>query len=160
MSGVFVDSTVRALAGADLTAARALLDAEAARIPYAQRVPRLLDAVTPDGEYQALVAVRGTEVVGAAVFGLVGGAEGAGAIHAVVVHPAHRREGVGRWLVDAATQALRELGARFSFVELPDDPGVLPGLRDVLVENGYDEVARVPDLYKEGVALAFLRRPL
>ena len=159
MPGTSVDA-VRDLVATDLPAVRALLDAEAARTPYAQRARDLLDLVTPGGEYQALVCTRGTELLGTALFGLVAGAEGAGAIHAVTVHPTHRREGVGRALVDAATQALRRLGARFALVELPDDPAVLPGLRDVLVKNGYEEIARVPHLYRDGVALTFLRRPL
>ena len=154
------DSVVRPLAAADVAQVRALLDAEAAHNPYARRARDLLDSVTPAGEYQALVCARQAEVLGTALFGLVAGAEAAGVIHAVTVHPGYRRRGIGHALVDAVTEALRQRGARFALVELPDDPAVLPGLRDVLVHEGYDEVARVPDLYRDGVALAFLRRTL
>ena len=53
----------------------------------------------------------------------------------------------------------KEAGARFLLAEMPDDParGTVFAL---LREHGFREEARVPDFYREGVALTFLRLEL
>lgn len=154
---------VRPLSAADAAAARALLDAERARHPYAARAIEILDAVTaagePGAEYRALVAEAGGAVVGVAIHGLVPGTVGAGALHTAAVAAGERRRGVGRALVDAAAAALAALGARFAIAELADDPS-LGSAAALLAAAGFDEEARVADLVRDGVALRFLRRPL
>jgi hypothetical protein len=59
----------------------------------------------------------------------------------------------------AVSDASRAAGARYLLAEMPDDPAlgtVLALLRD----HGFREEARVPDFYREGVALTFLRLDL
>ena len=84
---------------------------------------------------------------------------GAGALHGVVVSLPQRRLGAGRSLVRHAAGELRARGARFAIAEVPDAPAV----RDVLAllaADGFVEEARVADFYRDGVALAFMRRDL
>ncbi len=151
------DVTVRALADSDRAPARALFDGEVARgNPYAARARDLLDGVTPQGEYRADVAERHGAILGVGIYGLVAAASGAGALYAIVIDPAQRRTGAGRALVATAEAALRKLGARFAMLELPDDPAELAGVTELLGQAGFVETARVPDLYRDGVALTFL----
>jgi ribosomal protein S18 acetylase RimI-like enzyme len=152
--------TVRPFAAPDRDAARALLGAELPHNPYGARALELIEAVTPDGEYRALVAEHDGATVGVAVYGIVAGTRGAGSVYAVVVDPAHRHAGLGRALVDAAAAALAALGARFALVEVPDDPAAVAGVTELVRAGGFVETARVSDLYRDGVALAFWQRPL
>jgi ribosomal protein S18 acetylase RimI-like enzyme len=152
---------VRPLADSDRAVAQRLFEAEIERgNPYAPRAHELLDAVGTAGGYHAHVAECGGAVVGVGIFGLVAGASGAGALHAIVVEPSWRRSGAGRALVGAAEATLREMGARFAMLELPDDPGELGGVAELLAAAGFRENARVPDLYRDGVALTFQLRRL
>ena len=149
---------VRVVAPADLPAARALISAELANNPYAVRALDLLDSVTADGEYRGLVAELDGRVVGIGVYGLVAGSQGAGALYAAAVDPAYRRRGVGRALVHAAVDSLRAEGARFVIVEVPDDPAATAHFVELVAASGFTEAARVPDLYRDGVALTFWRQ--
>ena len=60
-------------------------------------------------------------------------------------------------------RAVCEVGARrrraFLLAEMPDDPA-LGTVLALLREHGFREEARVPDFYREGVALTFLRLDL
>ena len=154
------DMHVRAARPEDLPAARALIAAELANNPYATRAFELVGAVDAEGEYHGLVAEVGGQVVGVVVFGIVAGSQGAGAIYAAAVDPRARRHGIGRALVTAASTALAGLGGRFVIVEVPDDPAATAAFVELLVALGFEETARVPDLYRDGVALAFWRRAL
>ncbi|MFG3421965.1 GNAT family N-acetyltransferase [Micromonospora sp. NPDC049460] len=59
----------------------------------------------------ALGAYRGAELVGALVCSLSGRDAGLGHVDLVVVHPDHRRRGVGRALLSSAERTLAGLGA-------------------------------------------------
>jgi len=67
------------------------------------------------------------------------------------------RRGVIRTQWVDETQA--KAGARFLLAEMPDDPA-LGTVFALLREHGFREEARVPDFYREGVALTFLRLEL
>jgi ribosomal protein S18 acetylase RimI-like enzyme len=112
----------------------------------------------PDG--RALACMSADVLNGVIVFGLFGGASGAGRLHFVLVEQASRRTGVARALVGAALDALTVSGARFALAEVPDDARELPGARDFLRALGFSEVSRVDDFCRDGVALSFLRREL
>jgi hypothetical protein len=56
----------------------------------------------------------------------------------------------------AAGDASRTAGARYMLAELPDDPA-LGSVLTLLREHGFHEEARVPDFFRDGVALTFLR---
>ncbi len=141
--------------GDDFAAARALI-ASAADDPYAVRALELLAMAATGTEYRALVATgRDTAIIGVGIYGLVAGASGAGAIY-TVIGPTVDTMAI---LVQRMMAAFHSLGARFAVAELADDPALAPQ-RSALLTQGFIEEARVHDLYRDGVALAFLRRDL
>lgn len=122
-------ATVRPATAADLPAL-GRLGALLVRLHHAFDPQRFIDAPPRTEERYAsflgsqlatpnvvvLVAARGDDVVGYAYAGIEGAdymalRGPAGAIHDIVVDPAHRGAGVGRMLVDAALAALAALGA-------------------------------------------------
>ena len=110
-------------------------------------------------EARGLAALVGDDLLGVAVFGEVSGTIGTARLHLVAVAPRARRTGVARQLVNAVAAQLAGDGSRLLMVELPDDPGLRPA-RDFLLRSGFEEESRVPDYYRDGVALVFLRRRL
>lgn len=157
---------LRPLTADDLAAARAILAVEAARHRYSARPIEILEAAaarasTGDGEYRAVVAVDDAgSVAGLALYGLVAGTVGGGALYGLAVAEGARRRGVGRALVERACAELAALGARLAVAELPADPALGSALRALLESAGFAERSRVPDLVRDGVALAFLVRSL
>lgn len=153
---------------------RAIVELDPARLPqaaqllmralsltsYAAQALESLELATrsPGTESRALASGNGDEADGVIVFGAFAGAIGAGRLHLVVVDDASRREGVGRSLVEAAIARLRGEGARFVLAELPDDPHALPHARVFLAALGFREESRVENFFRDGVALAFMRR--
>ena len=59
----------------------------------------------------------------------------------------------------AAVATLRSEGARYISADVPDDPAI-GAIVSLLRDSGFEEEARVPDFYREGVALTFLRLAL
>jgi ribosomal protein S18 acetylase RimI-like enzyme len=114
----------------------------------------------PSTDARVLASQLDAHVDGVIVFGFFGGASGAGRLQLVVVERETRRAGVGAAMVRAALCALREDGARFALVELPDDPRELSGARAFLESCGFAEESRVEDFYRDGLALSFLRLEL
>ena len=114
----------------------------------------------PGAEGRALASVVGDDVEGVIVFGIFGGTSGAGRLHFVAVESGFRRDGVARALVSGAIASLEESRARFVLAELPDDPRALGGARAFLEALGFHEESRVDDFYRDGIALAFMRREL
>ena len=152
---------VRTLRAGDAASARALVEAETGGTPYAESFRESLERAVAGGseEARALVAVRGRTVLGIAVFGVVAGAQGAARLHLIVVAPSVRQQGIARQLADAAASELTDRRARFVIGELADDP-VLAAARTLLLSCGFREEARVPDYFRDGIALVFLRRDL
>jgi len=130
--------------------------------PYAPGAIESLElaARSPNAESRALASVRGKAVDGVVVFGTFAGADRAGRLHLIVVDDASRREGVGRSLVNAAVARLRDERTRFVLAELPDDSLALPHARDFLASLDFRVESRVENFFRDGVALAFLRREL
>jgi ribosomal protein S18 acetylase RimI-like enzyme len=114
----------------------------------------------PGAEGRALASMVGDDVEGVIVFGVFGGASGAGRLHFVAVENRARRAGVARALVSTAIASLAASHARFVLAELPDDPRELGGSREFLEALGFHEESRVDDFYRDGIALAFMRREL
>ena len=108
-------------------------------------------------ESRGIVAVRDDRVVGCALYGAVAGALGTGRIHFVAVAPDARRLGIGTRMCEAAVSQLTAGGARSVIVEMPDDRAVAEG-HQLLASSAFVEVARVPDYYRDGVALIVLNR--
>ena len=133
--------------------ARHLIEASLAGTPYLVRALELADiaARRDSTESCAIWSERGGVVHSVALVGLVPGAIGAGKIHLVL--------GDDRHVVARACDVLRALGARFAAAEWPDDaPFTQASI--ILRQEGFVEEARIPDFYRPGVALVFLKRDL
>jgi ribosomal protein S18 acetylase RimI-like enzyme len=153
---------VRTLQPADVDRAREILiGACGAESPYRARVLEIFHdaARASTTEHQALVAVDHDVVVGVALFGHVAGSKGAAVLYIVAVATGYERRGVGAALASAVERRLRDGGARVVIAELPDEPASA-ALRALLTHAGYREEARVPDYYRDHVALLFLRHDL
>jgi len=118
---------------------------------------RLVVSGRSEDESRGIVAVRGDLVVGCALYGAVAGAVGTGRIHFIAVAAHARRLGIGARMCEAAVSSLAARGARSVIVEVPDDGAVSNGHR-LLARCDFAEVARVPDYYRDGVALIVLSR--
>jgi hypothetical protein len=159
--GGYFAGSPRALRPDDAVPARALVYAALGVTPYVDRVVEVLDQAARGGdpEARALVIERDGTIAGLVIFGLVTGTSGTARLHALVLDRSVSPDDVGGRLTSAAAAAAGAAGARLLLAEVPDDPalGPVPG---VLLRNGFREEARVPDFFRDGVALSFLRRDL
>ncbi len=112
----------------------------------------------PGADGRALAFVRDDQIDGVIVFGFFGGANGAGRLQLAVVEEGSRRAQVGRALAEEAFAVLHAEGARFVLAELPEDERALPGARAFLEALEFRLESRVEDFFRDGVALAFMRR--
>jgi L-amino acid N-acyltransferase YncA len=112
-----------------------------------------------DPEHRAMVIARDGTVAGLALFGTISGTQNAARLHTAVLAPGVQTGDVGERLMRSVSDAAREAGARFILAEMPDDPAI-GAVLTLLREHGFEEEARVPDFYREGVALTFLRLTL
>jgi ribosomal protein S18 acetylase RimI-like enzyme len=145
----------------DRTILRAFVEHDVAGTLYAE-VPTYFLRLALEGsanESRAIVAERGGEVVGFALFGEVAGSVGAGRMHFITVSASARLHAIGAGLCEAAVADLAAHGARLVVAEIPDDP-ILASGSALLARCGFVEVARVPDYYRDGVALIVLQRPV
>lgn len=131
--------------------------------PYIDRAMEVLQLAERgaghDDEHRALVIERDGTVAALALFGSVAGAMGVQKLHAAVLAPSVSAGDVGQRIVGAVLDGARGEGARIVIAELPDDPA-MGQVRALLASAGFEEEARVPNFYREGVALTLLRRQL
>jgi len=151
----------RPLAPEDSQGTRVLLLGSLGVTPYIDRALEVLELAERghDPEHRALVIARDGTVAGLALFGTISGTQHAARLYAAVLAPGVQPSDVGTRLMQSVGNAARSAGAKFILAELPDDPaiGTVLGL---LRDEGFREEARVPDFYREGVALTFLRLEL
>ena len=147
VSGYF-DEEPRAPQPEDAQATRVLLMGALGVTPYIDRALEVLDLAERGGdpEHRALVIARD---------GTVGGAR----LHTAALAPGVEADDVGERLMRAAVDRLRAEGARYISADVPDDPAI-GAIVSLLRDSGFEEEARVPDFYREGVALTFLRLSL
>ena len=156
MTGYF-HAAPRPLTPADVEAARALVLGTIGVTPYVDRVLELVrDATVSSPEHHALITERDGTVAALALYGPVAGAEDAWHMNALLLAPRIEVREVGGALVDAVVHQVRERGARFLMAELPADP-VIGASLSLLRARGFRQEARIPDFFREGVALLFLR---
>jgi len=129
--------------------------------PYIDRALEVLELAERghDPEHRALVIARDGTVAGLALFGKIAGTRHAMRLHTAVLAPGVQTSDVGARLMRSVNDAAREAGAKFILAEMPDDPAI-GAVLGLLREHGFQEEARVPDFYREGVALTFLRLEL
>ena len=147
---------VRRLDARDVHDVERLLTGDRDVAPVARALELLPRAVEHGREYFGLVAERAGALEGIAIAGFTAGAQGAGALHSIVVAREARRRGTGRSLLDATVMALAEQGARFVIAEVADDPLFAPVQR-LLTAAGFDSEARLADFVRDGVSLVFWR---
>jgi ribosomal protein S18 acetylase RimI-like enzyme len=160
VSGYFAQAP-RPLLGEEAGAARVLLFGALGITPYIDRALEVLGLAERGGdpEYRALVIARDGTVAGLVLFGMVAGSSGAAKLYTAVLAPGVRPDDVGERLMSAMAETVRAGGARFVLAEMPDDPAIGSVLA-LLRAHGFREEARVPDFYRDGVALTFLRLTL
>ena len=103
-------------------------------------------------EYQLRFEMKGEQVGAVALFGSVAGTVGTARLF--LVAPATAPE--ARRAIEGVVRTLRETGHHLLVAEIPDDTP-FASMRKLLLESGFQEESRVPDLYSKGVALTFLR---
>ncbi len=160
MSGYFALDP-RSLLPEDAQGTRILLMGALGVTPYIDRALEVLEFAErgSDPEHRAMVIARDGTVAGLALFGTISGTAGGARLHTAVLAPGVQADDVGGRLMRAVSAAARASGARFLLAEMPDDPA-LGAVLALLREHGFREEARVPDFYREGVALTFLRLEL
>jgi ribosomal protein S18 acetylase RimI-like enzyme len=151
----------RPLAPEDSQGTRVLLMGALGVTPYIDRALEVLELAERGNEpdHRALVIARDGTVAGLILFGTVAGTKHAARLYTAVLAAGVSVDDVGGRLMRAVSAATRASGAQFMIAEMPDDPAIGAVLA-LLREHGFREEARVPDFYREGVALAFLRLEL
>jgi GNAT superfamily N-acetyltransferase len=151
----------RPLQPEDSQATRVLLMGTLGITPYIDRALEVLEHAERgnDPEHRALVIARDGTVAALALFGTIAGTARGARVHTAVLAPGIEIEDVGMRLMDAVASAVRGSGADFLLAELPDDPALGTTLA-LLRQHGFRDEARVPDFFRDGVALTFLRRAL
>jgi GNAT superfamily N-acetyltransferase len=151
----------RPLRPEDVQGTRVLLMGTLGVTPYIDRALEVLALAERGGdpEHRGLVVARDGTVAGLALFGTIAGTAGGARLYTAVLAPSVESSDVGARLIQAVAAAVRESGARFLLAELPDDPAI-GAVLTLLRENGFQEEARVPDFFRNEVALAFLRLSL
>jgi ribosomal protein S18 acetylase RimI-like enzyme len=151
----------RSLLPEDAQGTRILLMGALGVTPYIDRALEVLAFAERgnDPEHRGSVIARDGTVAGLALFGTIAGTAGGARLHAAALAPGVQADDVGGRLMRAVSDSARALGARYVLAEMPDDPA-LGTVLALLREHGFREEARVPDFYREGVALTFLRLDL
>jgi ribosomal protein S18 acetylase RimI-like enzyme len=151
----------RPLLPEDSQATRTLLMGALGVTPYIDRALEVLALAERgnDPEHRALVIARDGTVAGLALFGSIAGTVGGARLHVAALAPGIEAGDVGDRLMNAVAKSVRDSSARFLLAEMPDDPA-LGKVFTLLRDHGFREEARVPDFFREGVALTFLRKDL
>ena len=159
MTGYF-SSSPRPLLPGDSEAVRALVLGALGITPYVDRVIELLtEAARGDTDTQALVIERDGTVAALALFGEVAGTVRTWRLHTVLLSPRVEMRDVGHAIVEGLVDRVRALGARMLVAELPADAAYGRSL-SLLRACNFDQEGRIPDYFRDEVALLFLRRDL
>ena len=102
----------------------------------------------PDG-YHILVYREDDKVLGFTCYGIRYLAEGVYDLLWIAVDPDARRKGVGRDLITASEEAVREMGGRILIAET-SGTAEYASTREFYVRMGYVNEASIKDFYKQG----------
>jgi hypothetical protein len=128
--------------------------------PYVDRVTELLAAAERgDVEVHALVIERDGTVAALGVYGPVAGAQDAWHLHMVLVAPRVDLREVGGAMIEGVIAHARRERARLLMAELPAD-AALGRTLTLLRANQFRQEGRIPDFFRDGVALLFWRYDL
>ncbi|HYC52973.1 MAG TPA: GNAT family N-acetyltransferase [Gemmatimonadaceae bacterium] len=158
MTGYF--DAARSLTRSDAEAVRSLVLGILGITPYVDRVLELADASDgSDREHHGLLMERDGTAAALALFGPVAGADRLWHLGMFLVAPRVDVREIGGALLDAVVSFVRDRHARVLMAELPADP-VIGSSLSLLRGKGFKQEARIPDFYRDGVALLFLRMNL
>ena len=149
----------RPIAPEDAAGAHQLLVQRLGVTPYIDRAVEILEIAArgDDLEHRAYVVARDKTVVGLALFGSIAGTEAGFKLHVLVVES--RESDVSERLLEAVCSAVVASHGRFLVAELADETALATTI-SLLRGNGFAEAGRIPDYYRDGVALTILRRDL
>lgn len=102
----------------------------------------------PDG-YHILVYREDDKVLGFTIYGIRFLTEGVYDLLWIAVDPSARRKGVGRDLITASEEAVREMGGRILIAET-SGTAEYASTREFYVRMGYVNEASIKDFYKQG----------
>jgi hypothetical protein len=140
--------------------ARALVTAALSGTPYLDRVLELLESSERgDPECRVALMERHQSTTGVALYGPVAGARDTWHIMALTLSPGVDPRIAGKSLVNDVVDAVRAASGRLIVAELPADP-VMGNSLTALRASGFRQEGRIPDYFRDGIALLFLRRDL
>ena len=159
MTGYF-DAAPRALLPGDAEPVRALVWSALGVTPYVDRVIELLAAAERgDPESRALIIERDGTAAALALYGPVAGASGTWHLRMMLMALRVEAQEVGRAMLDGVVRHVQREGGRLLVAELPAD-AVLGRTLSLLRACDFRQEGRIPDYFRDGVALLFLRREL
>lgn len=158
--GGYFDAAPRPITIADAEGVRALVVASLGVTPYVDRVMELVElAERGDPEVRSFVIERDGTVAALALFGAVAGTQGTWKLHAMLLAERIDPRDVGAAMLQSVVAGARDGGARLLTAELPGDP-VVGKVLSLLRANGFEQEGRIPDFFRDDVALLFLRREI
>ena len=158
--GGYFDAAPRPITSADAEGVRALVLASLGVTPYVDRVMELVTmAERGDPDVRSLVIERDGTVAAMSLFGPIAGTQGTWKLHALLLAERVEARTVGGAVVEAVVESVRAAGARLLTAELPGDPAVGKVL-SLLRASGFRQEGRIPDFFRDNVALLFLRREM
>jgi len=149
----------RPIAPEDAAGAHQLLVQRLGVTPYIDRAVEILEIAErgDDPEHRAYVVARDKTVVALALFGSIAGTEAGFKLYTLVVES--RESDVSKRLLEAVCSSVAASHGRFLIAELADETALATTI-SLLRANGFAEAGRIPDYYRDGVALTILRRDL
>jgi ribosomal protein S18 acetylase RimI-like enzyme len=108
-----------------------------------------LEYGTEGDGYNFLVYREGGQVLGYAIYGYRDLTDGVYDLYWIAVDPSARRKGVGRALLAACEQAVRDAGGRILIAET-SGTDEYASTREFYVRMGYANEATIKDFYKPG----------
>jgi ribosomal protein S18 acetylase RimI-like enzyme len=156
----YFQAAPRPLTPDDAESVRALVLGAIGITPYVDRALELIrSAEEGDPESRALTIARDGTAAALALFGPVAGARETWHLSLLLLAPRIEVRELGSSMVDAVIAAIRAANGRLLIAELPADPAIGASL-SLLRARGFRQEARIPDFYRDGVALLFLRMDL
>ena len=116
-------------------------------------VPQMFDEYikygTESDGYHFIVYREGDQILGYAIFGYRDLTDNVFDLYWIAVDPNARRKGVGKTLLAASENTIRELGGRIIIVETSGTTEY-DGTREFYINTGYINEAIIKDYYKPG----------
>lgn len=158
--GGYFDAAPRPIAPGDAPAVRALVLASLGVTPYVDREMELVAlAARGDPEVRSLAIERDGTVAALALFGPVAGSQGTWKIYSMLIAERVEPRQIGGTMIEAVVAAVKAERGRLLTAELPADPALGKSLT-LLQAQGFKQEGRIPDFFRDGVALLFLRRDI